>query len=128
MNKKELDHFRALLLEERKRILEELGYLEKNYIGKTPRESSGAGSTYTLHPADVGTDSMELEKAYLIGAAESGTLEDIEEALGDIAGGRYGLCQECGEALSRERLEAIPYARLCVKCKSMLETPGGAPR
>ena len=45
-------------------MLEELDYIEENYVGKTPREATGSGSAYSMHPADLGTDSIELEKAY----------------------------------------------------------------
>ena len=79
MNKDDIEHFRQLLLRERKRIMEELDWLEKNYIGQTSRESTGSGSSYSVHPADMATDSMEMEKAYLIGAANGEILEDIDE-------------------------------------------------
>ena len=128
MNKKDLERFRALLIEERKRVLDELGWLESNYIGKSRKEVTGEPASYTSHPADAGTDSMEMEKAYLIGAAGGEVLEDIDEALRNIDKGRYGICQQCGGEISGERLDAVPYARLCVKCKSDMEKPGGTSR
>ena len=128
MNKKDTKHYRDLLMKERKRVLEELDWVEKNYIGKSRRESSGDVSGYTMHPADVGTDSMEMEKAYLIGSTSGSVLEDIDEALRDIDKGQYGKCVECGGPISRERLEAVPYARLCISCKTKLENPRGATR
>jgi DnaK suppressor protein len=123
--KLDLAHFKALLLEERKRVLAELGYIEDNYIGKTPREATGSGSAYSMHPADMGTDSIEQEKAYLIGAASGAVLEDIDEALSRVDQAGFGICQRCGGAISVERLEAVPYARLCVKCKTKSERNGG---
>lgn len=128
MNKKDAAHYRDLLMKERKRVLEELDWVEKNYIGKSRRESSGDVSGYTMHPADAGTDSIEMEKAYLIGSTTGGVLEDIDEALRDIDKGQYGKCVECGQRISRERLEAVPYVRLCITCKSNLENRGGAKR
>jgi DnaK suppressor protein len=128
LNKKDLERFRALLIEERRRVLDELGWLESNYIGKSRRDVTGGPTSYSSHPADAGTDSMEMEKAYLIGAAGGEVLEDIDEALRNIDKGRYGICQQCGDEISEERLDAVPYARLCVKCKSDMEKPGGTSR
>lgn len=126
MDKKDLEHFRKLLLEERKRLLEELGWVETNYIGKSGKDTSGEISSFRVHPADVGTDSMEMEKAYLIGSASSEALEDIDEALERIKRGDYGRCVECGQEISRDRLEAVPYAKLCLECKAKAERNRGA--
>ena len=122
--KLDLGHFKSLLLEERKRVLAELGYIEDNYMGKTPREATGSSSAYSMHPADMGTDSIEQEKAYLIGAASGAALEDIDEALSRVEGAAYGVCQRCGGEITLERLEAVPYARLCVNCKTQIERTG----
>ena len=100
MDKKDLEHFKSLLIEERKRILEELDWVETNYIGKSRRDSSGDVSSYSMHPADMGTDANEMEKAYMIGATGGEVLEDIEEALTNIDKGDYGICVECGQAVA----------------------------
>ncbi|HVP58385.1 MAG TPA: TraR/DksA C4-type zinc finger protein [bacterium] len=127
MNKPDLERFRKLLLEERKRVLEELNYIEQNYVGKTPRDSS-SGSAYSMHPADMGTDSIEMEKAYLIGAASGAVLEDIDEALRKLDRGDYGTCERCGKVIPLQRLEAVPYARDCVACRAEIEKgSGGTP-
>lgn len=122
----DLNHFRDLLQAERRRVLEELGYIEANYLGKTPREATGSGSAYSMHPADMGTDSIEQEKAYMIGAASGAALEDIDDALERLAGSNYGICERCSEEISEERLEAVPYARHCIKCKAEIEGARGA--
>jgi RNA polymerase-binding transcription factor DksA len=128
VKREDLEHFKRLLLEERLRVLEELGWVEENYIGKSARDSTGSGSLHSVHPAELASDSMEMEKAYLIGSSSGSVLEDIDEALGDIEAGRYGRCPECGGEISRERLEAIPYARLCRDCKAKAEGSRGAGR
>ena len=43
----------------------------------------------------------------------------VDKALAKIAAGTYGICEKCGEPIPRERLRALPYAALCVRCKSM---------
>ena len=128
MNREDLKHFRDLLLKERERILEELDWVETNYIGKSQKDASGEVSGYSMHPADMGTDSMERDKAYLIGAAGGEALENIDEALRNIDKGIYGTCEVCGKEIPRERLEAMPSAKLCIKCKSSAEGSTGVSR
>jgi len=124
--KLDLEHLRDLLQAQRRRVLEELGYIEENYIGKTPRDATGSGSAYSMHPADMGTDSIEQEKAYMIGAAGGAALEDIDDALERLGTEEYGICEGCAEEISEERLEAVPYARQCFKCKTEIEKSRGA--
>lgn len=121
----DLNRFRDLLAAERRRVLEELGYIEANYLGKTPRDATGSGSAYSMHPADMGTDSIEQEKAYMIGAASGAALEDIDDALERLGTGEYGVCERCSEEIPQERLEAVPYARHCLKCKADIEKSRG---
>jgi DnaK suppressor protein len=54
-------------------------------------------------------------------------LEEIDAALGRIAEGTYGECEECGGAIGTARLEAQPTARLCIECQERLEQRPGAP-
>ena len=50
----------------------------------------------------------------------------IEEALQRIEDGSYGICEECGKKISPERLKIMPFALLCVPCKSIMEKQTGA--
>jgi len=126
LNEKDIRHFRERLMEERKNVQDELDWVERNYIGSSQRESSGEVSGHATHLADMGTDSIEMEKAYFIGDTRGETLEDIDEALEKLGKGAYGVCESCGEQIAVERLEAVPYAKLCLKCKTEEERAGGA--
>ena len=121
MNKKDLKHFEQRLMEERDKLLEQLQHLEKDVFSKTPRDSSGDLSAYTFHMADLGTDAMEREKAFLFASAEGRLLYHINEALRRLYKDEYGNCESCGAAISKERLEVVPHARLCIKCKEKEE-------
>jgi DnaK suppressor protein len=44
-------------------------------------------------------------------------LQDVEHALAKMDRGTYGVCERCGEPIREERLDAIPWARLCIACK-----------
>ncbi len=121
MNKKDLKHFEQRLMQERDKLLEQLQHLEKDVFSKTPKDSSGDLSAYTFHMADLGTDAMEREKAFLFASAEGRLLYHINEALRRLYKNEYGNCESCGEPISRERLEVVPHARLCIKCKEKEE-------
>ncbi len=71
--------------------------------------------------ADVGTDAFEQELAVDLLGNEKEVLEQIEAALERIEDGSYGRCERCGRKIANARLEAIPYAALCVRCASRAE-------
>jgi DnaK suppressor protein len=65
-------------------------------------------------------DSMnvERERDLALSAQAMASVEEIDRALEKIELGTYGVCEKCGDKIPRERLKALPYAALCVKCKS----------
>ncbi|HEX9654896.1 MAG TPA: TraR/DksA C4-type zinc finger protein [bacterium] len=121
MNKTELNHFRKILLSKREEILNNLGKLKEQEMTSTVKDSAGENSAYSFHMADVGTDNMEREKAFFFATQEGRFLYHIEQAIERIEKGTYGLCHECGKPIGKERLEAVPHARLCITCKSKEE-------
>lgn len=122
MPKKQLQHFEKRLLEERKRVLKELGHHE-DMMTQTSQDSDGDLSSYSFHMADQGTDAMEREKAFLFASQEGRFLWHIDEALRRIyrAPETYGKCHSCGEEIDYDRLDALPHARLCFACKQREE-------
>jgi RNA polymerase-binding transcription factor DksA len=122
MNKKQLGHIEKRLLEERARVMKELGIYEKTFAG-TLQNSDGDLSSYSFHMADQGTDAMEREKEFLFASKEGRYLWHVNEALRRLykAPEEFGKCQECGNEISFERLDALPHARLCIKCKAKEE-------
>jgi RNA polymerase-binding protein DksA len=122
MDSKQLEHYRELLLKKRQELLEQLGYIRETSFSDTMKDASGENSAYTYHMADQGTDTQEREKAFMLAYREGRLIYHIDEALARIEKGTYGLCQECGEPISPERLEAVPHARLCIDCKSKEES------
>lgn len=73
-------------------------------------------------PADAGSASFERETAQSLSNHARGLLLQIDDALRRMDAGTYGLCEGCGEPIEAERLEAIPYATLCMECKRREET------
>jgi len=120
LTKKDLKHFEERLLEERRKLLSQLGYLEKA-MNQTQRDSAGDLSAYSFHMADMGTDAMEREKAFLFASAEGRLLYNVDQALRRLYRNEYGACQVCAKDIGKARLEAIPHAGLCVSCQEKQE-------
>ncbi len=117
MNKRDMQKFEARLIEERKRCLMELGQLESEELMINQKEASGDLSSYSFHMADQGSDTMEREKNVFLVSSKSNDLYEIDQALLRIKDGKYGDCSRCGKEIEKERLEAMPHARLCIKCR-----------
>ena len=115
-NGHDLTHFEQILLERRTSLLEDARSIERE------EEAAGEAAGVSFHLAEQGTDrsthDVNLERMQAV------TLEiqDIDAALERIREGDFGLCDTCGESIPKERLEAIPYARLCLRCKKAEET------
>ena len=116
MDKKSLEYFKNLLLQKRKEILEELGYI-KDVSENGSETKFGKDTTYSTHMADHGTDEQEREKTFYHASRENKFLIYIDEALERIENGTYGICMSCQHEIPKERLEAVPHTRLCVPCK-----------
>lgn len=121
MNKVDLEHFRQLILKKKQSLLEELGYLEASSMNTTSQDQSGDLSAYSFHMADQGTDTMDREMAFSLASREGRYLHHLNEALGRIEGGTYGNCRTCGQEISHPRLEVVPHATQCIKCKNAEE-------
>ena len=71
-------------------------------------EESGQGDTMNV----------ERERDLALSAQALAAVEDIDKALAKMDAGTYGICERCGHPIPKERLRALPYAALCVACKS----------
>ena len=122
MNKKDLEYFTRLILQERQRMLEALG----RHQG-TLDEINDARVTEYEEEVTLSDDKEYLSK--LIEHHTRG-LEEIDDALQKIISGTYGICERTGEPISRERLEAIPTARFSLEAQQLKEeeSAGGARR
>ena len=122
MTKKNLAYFEKRLLEERARVIKELGHHGETF-GASAQEADGDLSTYSFHMADQGTDAMEREKAFLFASQEGRFLWHIDEALRRLykSPETFGKCHNCGEEIAFERLDALPHARYCIACKQREE-------
>jgi DnaK suppressor protein len=112
MEKERLEYFGELLNERLKTLLEEA---EKTVTGMTNDRDS--------FPDPTDRANLETDRNFLlrIRDRERKLIGKIKEALGRIDDGTFGICEECGEDISEERLKARPVTTLCIDCKTKAE-------
>jgi RNA polymerase-binding protein DksA len=122
MNKAELSVFKEQLLLLRARLRGDVTRLANSALKKSRSEANGDLSSMPIHMADIGSDNFEQEFTLSLMENEGGTLTQIETSLERIEEGSYGSCEECGAKIPKARLNAIPYASLCVRCAEHQES------
>jgi len=120
MNKKDLSRFKKLIEAERDRVVAALDDIEEE-ISDRSASTSGAAQAYSNHMADIGSDSMEQEQAFLHASKGAYYLRQLEDALRRVEAGTYGTCEDCGGKIPVKRMEAYLAADLCIECKSKRE-------
>jgi RNA polymerase-binding protein DksA len=121
--------FKATLEAMRARLRGDVSTMADAALRKTRSEASGDLSSMPIHMADIGSDAFEQEFTLSLMATEEETLDMVEQALARIRDRTYGVCEECGGVIAKKRLEAIPFAPLCIRCAEKLERgPSGRPR
>jgi DnaK suppressor protein len=121
MNQSEREVFRERLLSLRARLQGEVNQMADRALKQNRSQSNGDLSTMPIHMADLGSDNFEQENTLSLLESEGDTLEKIEGALERLEDGTYGNCEECGARIPKQRLLAIPFASMCVKCASRSE-------
>jgi RNA polymerase-binding transcription factor DksA len=107
----EMDRFREALLEERKRVGAAIQNLHDENPG-TLAEDAGEETAYDNHLADTATETYDRELDYTLEENSEHFLREIDAALTRT----YGICTNCGTQIAEERLEALPWATLCIDC------------
>jgi DnaK suppressor protein len=108
--------------------LAELESERENYLRQAESLQAEADSlTEDREPGDVQFDeesgegdtlAVERERDLALSAQARAAIEQIDTAIEKIRAGTYGRCENCGTSIPKERLKALPYAALCVQCKS----------
>jgi RNA polymerase-binding protein DksA len=120
LTKRDLEHYRGLLMQKRAEILGDVASLETD-----ARNNSGGNlSNMPLHMADIGTDNYEKE--FTLGLVESDRklLLELNEALMRIRNGTFGVCVATGKPIGKPRLDARPWARYCIEVARDMERRG----
>ncbi|KND38709.1 DNA-binding protein [Streptomyces acidiscabies] len=113
----EVAEARAELMSEVMRLRSEIDASEGALAGLMRDSGDGAGDDQ----ADTGTKNITREHEMALTANAREMLEQSERALERLDAGTYGLCESCGEAIGKARMQAFPRATLCVSCKQKQE-------
>jgi len=101
-------HFREILMKRRQEILDNQKPLADSMIDTNTRQGD---------LADQANGNNEVHIHLKLKQTDAKILIAIEEALQRVESGSYGVCRDCGDEISRARLEAIPWTRVCISCK-----------
>jgi len=95
--------------------------MEDNALNKDQTKTTSMPTSM----AELGSDNFDQELTLSLAGSEKAALGQIDAALKRIEDGGYGLCEKCGKQIPEPRLQAIPYAALCVRCASKEEDGQG---
>jgi DnaK suppressor protein len=115
------ERFRTELLEERGRVERAIENLREDHPGRIVDEVEEMSGTNDNHMAETATATLDRQIDYTLEEHSGQVLAEIDAALKRIDAGTYGLCASCGREIQVERLEAYPWASLCIDCKREAE-------
>jgi DnaK suppressor protein len=113
------EHFKQRLLDERARAQEALARIQQEDAGQLQGEHEEIQSDNSI--GDYATALYDRELDYTFEESVERVIEAIDAALKRIEDGTYGICENGGEQIPLERLEAIPWTTLCIDCKRKAE-------
>ena len=108
---KELEEFRILIEEKRKKATEQLDY----YIAQLT--DTGDSADAKIRGLDDGVSSVETERLQTMASRQKKHIQHLDNALLRIQAGTYGICRVTGKLISKERLRAVPHATLSISAK-----------
>src|SRR6188474_325247 len=114
MDKKKLKEFREKLLQKQTELTQ--GF--KRSKSEATADTSGGG---TEDFVDYAVNAYTKEFLLSLSDLDRRTLQLVDEALGRIQKGDFGVCQECAKPIGEKRLQAVPWTPLCIACQEKLE-------
>jgi DnaK suppressor protein len=115
------EHFRTALLDERKRIEGAIDYLHRETPGSLEDETEEVLGSSDNHLGDAAAGTLDREIDYTLEEHSEQVLAQIDATLKRIKDGTFGTCTNCGKLIADERLEARPWASLCIDCQREAE-------
>lgn len=109
----DVEHFRTELQTERVRVQSAIAHLREDHPGSLDDEVEEPAPT-SDQMGETATVTLNREIDYTLGENSAQVLSEIEAALKRIEDGTYGTCTACGKEIAAERLEAHPWASLCI--------------
>jgi DnaK suppressor protein len=115
----ETEHLREALLAERQRVEHALGTLRDEHPGSLDDEVEEVAADN--HFAETASATLGREIDYTLGDNAEQVISEIDAALKRMEDDTYGTCTNCGDEIPLARLEANPWAALCIDCKRRAE-------
>lgn len=109
-------YFKDILRKQGREIEHTIEVMKENKTAEQDKYSPTELSNYDNHPADMGTELFQVEFNNALRVHQEYILNEIHEALNRIEEGTFGKCTLCGKEIGEERLEALPYAEVCIEC------------
>lgn len=107
----------------KKKLLQRKTYLIGEFNSRM-NEASASHENRLTDLMDIASDSFDDEMAMSMASQEREELVAIDEALGSMKEGKYGVCNMCGRSIGMKRLEVVPFSNLCIGCKREQEVAG----
>ncbi|MBT3168534.1 MAG: hypothetical protein HN952_03015 [Candidatus Cloacimonetes bacterium] len=120
LTSKQLEKYEEILRKEKDEtqgIINDINDIQK----RGAKDGNGDLSSYSMHQADMGTDTDNAERRVYLLEKEMKNLKNINLALKRIYEKTYGICEICGDYIPAKRLKIIPWAKLCISCKEIEE-------
>ena len=117
---KTLDKLRRLLEEERETYVRQAHDLAAEAEALASEREPG-DTQFDEESGEGDTLNVERERDLALSASATQAVEEIDRALRRMDAGSYGICERCGKKIAVARLEALPFAALCIECKSREE-------
>ena len=119
--KKDLSLYKEKLFNLKDDTLNQIRDISEDTLMKSQKDMSGDISGYGIHLADVATDNYERDFNLSLVSKERKIVMAIDAALKRIEDKTYGICEMCKKHIAKSRLNALPHAEYCRKCKEKLE-------
>lgn len=113
MNEKRLESFKLQLLDRQRELL--------SAIARAESDGREAEASETQDSVDKANSTYAKETLFQKSTADRALLNLVEDALRRVDEGEYGKCVECGQPVEDKRLDAVPWAPLCMRCQELKE-------
>ena len=123
MDQKKIENFKRVLEQKKRNAQKTLSQIENNEFNDAQAEYLSELSVYDNHPADIATETYEMEKNMALRKQNLHRINQIDRALERIERGDYGKCALCGGEIGFERLETQPEADTCLDCSESARLP-----
>lgn len=107
---------RDFLIHLREHVTGQINFLATDNLSRSDKDND-----VSYRSEEQGTDNFDRDFALNRVSLDQDILFEIDEALNRLGMGTYGICESCGKGIEKMRLKAVPYARMCVSCKSKSE-------